>query len=42
MDDKELLKAIKGNVDPFNYHISNCAKYCFKKIRIYKFHSHYD
>ena len=33
IDDNELLKAIKGNVDPFNYHVSICGKYSLKKLR---------
>ena len=42
IDDNELLKTNEGNVDPFNYHVSNCGKYSFKKLRIYKTHSNYD
>ena len=42
IDDKELLKTNKDNVDPFNYHVSNCEKYSFQKLRRYKIHSNYD
>ena len=42
MNDNELLKTNKGSVDPIDYHVSNCEKYSFKKIRINKFHSNYD
>ena len=41
-DDDELLKTNKDNVDPFNYRVSICGKYFFKKLRIYKIHSNYD
>ena len=40
--DNELLKTNKSSVDPFDYHVSNCGKYSFKKLRIYKIHSNYD
>ena len=42
IDDNELLKTNKGHVDPFNYHVPNCGKYSFKKLRIHKIHSNYD
>ena len=42
IDDNELLKTNKGNVDPFNYHFSICGKDSFKKSRICKIHSYYD
>ena len=42
IDDNELLKANKSNVDPFTYHVSNCGKYSLKKSRIYEIHSSYD
>ena len=32
IDDNELLKTKKGNVDSFNYHFSNYGKYSSKKI----------
>ena len=42
IDDNELLKTNKGNVHPFIYHVSNCGKNSFKKLRIYKIHSNCD
>ena len=42
IDDNELLKTNKGNIDPFTYHVSNCGKCSFEKIRKYKLHSNYD
>ena len=38
----ELLKTNKGKVDSFDYQVSNCGKYSFKKLRIYKILSNYD
>ena len=37
-----MLKTNKTSVDPFDYRVSNCRKYSFKKMRIYKIHSSYD
>ena len=34
IDNNELLKTNKINIDPFIYHVSNCGKYSFKKLRI--------
>ena len=42
INDNEFLKANKSSVDPFDYHVSNCGKNSFKKLRIYKIHSNYD
>ena len=42
IDDNELLKTNKSNVDLFIYHVPNCGKYSFKKLRKYKIHSKYD
>ena len=42
IDDNELLKTNKVNVDPFSYHVSNRGRYSFKKLRLYKYHSIYD
>ena len=42
IDDFVLLKTNKGNVDPFNYHVSDCRKNSFKKLGLYKIHSIYD
>ena len=41
-NDKELLKTDKSSVDPFDYHVSNCGKYSFEKLRKFKIHSNYD
>ena len=41
-NDNELLKTNKDNVDPFNYHISNCGKHSFEKLRENEIHSNYD
>ena len=38
----ELLKTNENSVDPYDYHLSNCGKDSFKKLRLYKFHSNYD
>ena len=35
--DKKVLKTNKDNFHPFNYHVSNCGKHSYKKLRIYKF-----
>ena len=32
----------KRSVDPFSYHVSNCGKDSFEKIRKNKIHSSYD
>ena len=42
INDDELLKSNGNSVDPFDYHISNCGKYSFEKLRNYKIHSNYD
>ena len=42
INDIDLLKINKSSVDPYKYHVSNCGKYSFKKIRIYKIHSNYE
>ena len=42
INDNELLKTKKTSVDEFHCHVSNCGKYSFKKLRIYKIHSNYD
>ena len=39
MDDNELLKRKKSSVGPFDYHVSNCGKYPFEKLRNYKIDS---
>ena len=36
INDNELLKTKTSSVDPFDYHVSNCEKYLFKKLRKYK------
>ena len=38
----ELLKTKEGSVDPLDYHVSNCAKNSFEKLRKNKVHSNYD
>ena len=38
----ELSKTNKKSLDPFDYHVSNCGIYSFKKLRLYKVHSSYD
>ena len=35
-NDTELLKTNKGNVDPFDYHVSNCGKYSFENYEYTK------
>ena len=40
-NDNELLKIFETSVDPFDYHVSNCGKYSFKKLRNYRNHSNY-
>ena len=30
----DLLETNKSSVDPFDYHVSNCGKYLYKKLRI--------
>ena len=40
--DSELLNTNESSVDPFDYHVSNCGKFSFKKLRRYKIHSNYD
>ena len=42
INDNELLKTKESSVDPFDYHVSNCGKNSFKKLRKYKIHSNYD
>ena len=42
IDDNELLKTNKSNVDQFKYHVSNCGKYSFKKLATNKNQSNYD
>ena len=38
----QLLKTKEGSVDPFDYHVSNCGKNSFKKLRKYKSLSNCD
>ena len=33
IDETELLKTNKGSVDPYSYHVSNCGKDSFEKLR---------
>ena len=40
--DNELLQTNKSSVDPIDYHVSNCGKHSFEKLRTYKRHSNYD
>ena len=42
INDNELSKTNKSSVDPFNYHVSNCGRYSFKQLRLYKIHSNND
>ena len=42
IDYDNLLSRIEIFVDPCDYHISNCGKESFKKLRIYKVHPTYD
>ena len=42
IDDNDLLKTNKSNIDTFKYYVSNCGKYSIKKTRKYKVHSIYD
>ena len=39
IDDSKLLNTIENSVDPFDYHVSNCGKDSFRKVRRYKFPS---
>ena len=39
IDNGKLLNANERSVDPYDYHVSNCEKHLFKKLRIYKNHS---
>ena len=38
----DLLKINENSVDPYDYHISQCGKESFTKLRTYKIHSNYD
>ena len=38
----ELMETNENFVNLFDYHVSNCEKDSFKKLRTYKFHSNYD
>ena len=38
----ELMETNVNFVDLFDYHVSNCEKDSFKKLRTYKIHSNYD
>ena len=38
----ELLETNENFVDLFDYHVSNCRKDSFKKLRTCKIHSNYD
>ena len=42
IDYDELLKTNENSLNPFDYHVSNCGKDSFKKMRLYKIHSNYD
>ena len=42
IDDTEMLRTNKCNVDTFNYLVPNCGKYSLKKLRLYKIHSNCD
>ena len=39
INDSKFLITNKGSVDPYDYHLSNCGKESFKKLRFYKLHS---
>ena len=38
----DFLSRNENSVDPYNYHLSNCGKDTFKKVRFCKIHSNYD
>ena len=38
----DFLKTNENSVDPYDYHLSNCGKDSFKKLRLCKLHSNYD
>ena len=38
----DLLSRNGNCVDPYDYHLSNCGKDSFKKLRFYKNHSNFD
>ena len=38
----ELMETNENFVDLFDYHVSNCRKDSFKKLRTYEIHSNYD
>ena len=42
IDYDELLKTNENSVNPYDYHLSNCGKESFKKLRLYKIHSNSD
>ena len=39
IDTRKSLDTNGSSVDPIDYHVSNCGKDSFKKMRTYKFHS---
>ena len=42
IDVNKFLGTDENSVDPFDYHVSNCGKDSFRKLRRYKIHSNYD
>ena len=42
INDDELLKTNENSIEPYDYHLLNCAKDSFKKLRLYKIHSNYN
>ena len=42
IDYNDLLKTNENSVDPYDYHISQCGKDSFSKLRTYKIHAVYD
>ena len=37
-----LLSRNENFVDPYDYHLSNCGKVSFEKLRFFRIHSNYD
>ena len=42
ISDDNLLETNDSSVGPFYYHISQCGKDSFKKLRAYKIHSSFN
>ena len=42
IDYDDLLSTNENSHDPHHYHLSNCGKDSFKKIRLFKIRSNYD